>query len=162
MSGSFGVQRPSAQRILVELPVVADVIDVLRAAGVRRAPAGPQIGPGGWRSAGGGQVVMVPAVAVPPELVDVMVGADVVNVLRAVEVADVGSGRVAERRRRSGLLREVVVVPAGRVQPQLVDVEILAPRSGLPDVDDVPGPLGCESVTGGGHDSTHRARRSVG
>src|SRR5262249_45639145 len=72
------------------------------------------------RAGARGEIFDVPAGRVPPELVDVPIGADVIDVLGALPGEDVGE-RLPRGRRRTGLLRRRLVMPAGPVPPQSVD-----------------------------------------
>ena len=88
----------------------------------------------------------MPAVDVPPQLVDMVVGAGVHGVLGALGVKHIaGRHRRESRVRRAGDCGQVAVVPAVRVPPQLLHRDVPTNTSG---VDDVLGALGVKHIAG--------------
>src|ERR1700677_2408748 len=75
-----------------------------------------------------GQVISVPVIAVVPELMDVAVVADIVDVLGALSWESVGAGQDGAELWQAGIARGdgQVIVPPGAVPIELMDVAVWA------------------------------------
>src|SRR5262245_570187 len=83
-----------------------------------------------WRTGRGGQIVMMPAVAVPPEYVDATSQArrvkDMFRTLRKERV----TRQIAKTAWRTGRGGQIVMMPAVTVPPEFVDVTVAHRRFG--------------------------------
>ena len=97
------------------------VIHVLRSLGIEHVP--------GW--VGGrsgcasriGQIIVMPALIVPPQFVNVAVGPKVVHVLRALRIEHIPA-RIARSVGCASRIGQIIVMPALIVPPQFVNVAV--------------------------------------